>query len=248
MSVKINLLLLSFLLLLASQASAQPPNPELPLIRESDQIVRHYAYALSYKEAHEQAEWVAYMLCRERAVSSQERTDKFLEDKLVKTGSATTKDYAKSGYDRGHLAPAADMGWSAQTMKESFYFSNMSPQLPAFNRGIWKRMEEQVRQWALAYDTIYVVTGPVLKIGLPTIGPNKVSVPEYYYKAILDYTPKPRCIAFLIQNKGDSNALQHFTVAVDRIEELTGLDFFAWLPDAVEIKLEKECKPDLWSW
>jgi endonuclease G len=89
----------------------------------------------------------------------RKQIEKFLEDKLVKTGSAVTKDYAKSGYDRGHPARAADLGWSAQTMRESFYFSNMSPQLPAFNRGIWKKMEEKVRDWALTYDTIFIVTG-----------------------------------------------------------------------------------------
>jgi len=222
--------------------------PELPAIDSTDQIIKHTAFTLSYKEEHEQAEWVAYMLCRERAVSTEERTDKFLEDKLVKTGSAINKDYAKSGYDRGHLAPAADMGWSAQTMRESFYFSNMSPQVPAFNRGIWKKLEEKVRNWAQTYDTIFVVTGPVLVPGLPVIGVNRVSVPEYYYKVLLDFYPKPKCLAILMKNQPGNLPLREYVTTVDKIEKLTGIDFFAWLPDEVEVRIESAKQTDQWKW
>jgi endonuclease G len=90
------------------------------------------------------------------------RKDNFRSDPKVKTGSAALSDYKGSGYDRGHLAPAADFKWSATAMSESFYMSNMSPQVPGFNRGIWKNIESTVRNWAVENDEIYIVTGPVL--------------------------------------------------------------------------------------
>ena len=113
------------------------PNLELPKPKENEQIINHFAYTLSYNELFEQANWVAYELTDIETISHFERTNKFIVDDLVKTGSASNDDYKKSGYDRGHLAPAGDMGWSEQAMKESFYYSNMSPQNPSFNRGIW---------------------------------------------------------------------------------------------------------------
>ena len=151
----------------------------LPEINPNDIIVKHYAYTLNYNEEHEQAEWVAYILTKDRVYGTVKRTNNFRPDPKVKTGSATLADYKGSGYDRGHLAPAADMKWSATAMSESFYMSNMSPQRPGFNRGIWKRLEQLVRTWAVEYEEIHVVTGPVLKGSFKSIGPNQVSVPEY---------------------------------------------------------------------
>src|SRR5574344_20414 len=146
---------------------------EMPKVEPDDQIVKHSAYTLSYSEPHEQAEWVAYVLTKSHIQKNVDRTDKFMSDYSVTTGSASDNDYKKSGYDRGHLAPAADMAWDAQAMKESFYYSNMSPQLPGFNRGVWKRLEELVRDWAYQYDTLFVTTGPVLSDNLPVIGANE---------------------------------------------------------------------------
>ena len=156
-----------------------------PLPIENEEIIQRQAYTLAYNEAHEQANWVAYMLLKNQSNSRVERSNRFMVDPLVSTGSATNADYAKSGWDRGHLAPAADLSWSKEAMQSSFYYSNMSPQWPAFNRGIWKRLEEQVRDWSLLYDTLYVVTGPILSSNLPYIGPNKVSVPKAFFKALV---------------------------------------------------------------
>ena len=161
---------------------------EIPKTNSKDKIITHTGYSLLYNETHEQANWIAYDLTAEETNKLFERTDKFISDPKVKTGTASDKDYKGSGYDRGHLAPASDMGWSTTAMAESFYYSNMSPQTPSFNRGIWKKLEELVRTCAIENNTIYVVTGPVLTNGLQTIGPNKVSVPNYYYKVVLDYS------------------------------------------------------------
>lgn len=225
------------------------PKSYLPKIHESDIIVEHAGYTLCYNEKHEQASWVAYELTAAKTNRVAERTNKFLSDPFVPTGSATDVDYKGSGYDRGHLAPAADMGWSVQTMAESFYYSNMSPQVPAFNRGIWKKLEEQVRDWAMENSKIEIVTGPVLQEGLNSIGPNRVSVPLYYYKVILDYEqPEVKCIGFLMPNEALSLPLQYFSVSVDSLERLTGIDFFPSLPNTTETQLESEVCIPCWDW
>lgn len=222
---------------------------ELPKITSRDVVIKHTGYTLSYSEDHEQAKWVAYELTAEETRKSFGRTNKFITDPDVPTGSADDADYRASGYDRGHLAPAADMGWSETTMRESFYFSNMSPQMPEFNRGVWKRLEEQVRQWAIDNKKIYVVTGPVLENNLPTIGHDGVSVPKVYYKVILDYTePRLKGIGFLIPNVGSSQPISSFAVPIDSVEKVARINFFTALPDEQERAIEKDVCLNCWSW
>lgn len=133
-------------------------------------------------------------------------------------------------------------------MSESFFYSNMSPQAPSFNRGIWKKLEDKARDFAVSNSNIYIVTGPILTAGLPTIGHNQVSIPEYYYKVILDYTkPDIKAIAFLMANEGSSESLESFVVSVDSIEVLTGIDFFPKLPDDDEVALEKQSDANVWD-
>jgi endonuclease G len=224
-------------------------NLEIPFIEANDQIIKHEAYTLKYNETFEQAEWVAYKLTASETVGLYERSNDFKEDPLVTTASANDNDYAGSGYDRGHLAPAADMGWSEITMQESFYFSNMSPQDPSFNRGIWKKLEELVRDWAVEYDSLYVVTGPILKTGLKTIGTNKVAVPEYYYKVIYTYSKGAHnAIGFVLKNEGSKDALNRHAVSIDSVENFTGINFYANLPDDVETKIESATCTSCWNW
>lgn len=225
------------------------PGLEIPANVAGEAVVKHFAYTLSYNEMHEQASWVAYELTEAETHKTIDRSDKFVPDPAVKTGSATDKDYAKSGFDRGHLAPAADMGWSVKAMAESFYFSNMSPQDPGFNRGIWKKLEEQVRDWAIEYETLYIATGPVLSSGLRQIGPEGVSVPKYYYKVLLRYQDHDKQgIGFVLPNEPSSEPLQRFVVSIDSVEKLTGLNFFPKLPDQLESKLEKTSCLPCWKW
>ena len=222
---------------------------EIPQTKPNDIIIYHTAYSLLYNEKYEQANWVAYELTKEKTIKLYNRADKFIPDPQVKTGTANDNDYKGSGYDRGHLAPAADMGWSSVTMAESFYYSNMSPQIPGFNRGIWKKLEELVRSWAVENDAVYIVTGPVLAPGLQAIGANKVAVPNYFYKVILDYTqPSIKGIGFIIPNIGSKEQLQHFAVTIDSVEKFTGINFFPSLPDEQEKIIEKTLCIDCWSW
>ena len=222
---------------------------EIPKITARDIVISHTGYSFLYNEAYEQASWVAYELTNEETQKGIERTDKFIADPFVKSGTANGNDYSGSGYDRGHLAPAGDMGWSSTAMAESFYYSNMSPQLPGFNRGIWKRLEDLVRNWAIEYQSVYVVTGPILTKSLSTIGMNKVAVPAYFYKVILDYTyPETKVIGFIIPNIGSKEPLQKYVVPIDSVEQVTGIDFFPQLPDQQEILLESTVSLRLWTW
>jgi|GEM_PF-85716 len=222
---------------------------EIPQLKPKENVIAHAAYSLSYNEPNEQANWVAYELTSEETISVVNRTDNFIIDPLVKTKTANDKDYSGSGYDRGHLAPAGDMGYSTTAMTESFYYSNMSPQDPGFNRGIWKRVEELIRTWAIEYKSIYIVTGPVLTSGLQTIGPNKVSVPKYFYKVILDYTePGIKGIGFIIANTSSKESLQTFAVTIDSVEKITGINFFSLLRDDQENTIESYLNIKAWTW
>ena len=218
-----------------------------PAPTAGQQVVRCTGFTLSYCEAYEQAAWVAYELTADEARGAGERTDNFREDGRVRTGSAALSDYHKSGYDRGHLAPAGDMKWTKKAMSESFLLSNVSPQAPAFNRGVWNRLEQQTRTWAVANNGLYVVTGPLLEPGLATIGPNRVAVPRYYFKALLDARgPELKAIAFLLPNRGSKKPLASFVVTIDEVERRTGLDLFPQLPDALEGPLESAVSPSRW--
>ena len=224
------------------------PKLEIPAIRPGSQIVEHLAYTLDYAEQFEQASWVAYELTSEETVKQFERSNKFFKDPDVKTGSASDVDYKGTGYDRGHLAPAGDMSYNEETMLESFYYSNMSPQDPSFNRGIWKRLEEKLRNWAVLYQSVYIVTGPVLTEG--TITPtNGLAVPKYYYKVILDYhSAHLQGIGFIMRNEGASGDLQSYAVSIDSVERFTGIDFFPRLPDKTENAVEARLCLPCWDW
>ncbi|MEN9913758.1 MAG: hypothetical protein RL528_492 [Bacteroidota bacterium] len=226
---------------------------EIPLVLKGEKLIHHAGYSFVYSEEHEQAKWIAYVLNNKELDGIVGRSDNFREDLFVSSGSANNSDYAKSGYDRGHLAPAADMKWSEKAMSETFYYSNMSPQLPAFNRGVWKKLEEKVRDWALENDSILIVTGPILpsknEKKLATIGPNSVAVPEYYYKAILDFKKeKSKSIAFVLPNKGSKLHLKSFVVTIDSLEKLSKIDFFYKLDDKLETKVESLICKECWTW
>lgn len=210
-------------------------------------VVKHKNYILNYREKFEQPSWVAYELTSTELKKAIKRTNDFRSDPSIKTKSAELVDYRSSGYDRGHLAPAADMSFSSDAMHESFYMSNMSPQKPQFNRGKWKILEEQVRAWAHKEGKLYIVTGPVLVEGLPTIGPNQVSIPKQYYKIVYDMTTPQKVIAFLMPNSDCPLSLSNYQTTIDHIEALTNIDFFSSLPDSQEDLIESKMNKN-WSY
>jgi endonuclease G len=203
---------------------------------------------LSYSESHEQAEWVAYELKASHLSSTNHKRPYFEIDKAVKTGAADWRNYKQSGYDRGHLCPAGDRRFTKEAHDETFLTSNISPQEHQFNSRLWNRLEQKVRYWGRKNDGVFVVTGGVLKNGLKTIGDEKVSVPDQFYKVILDNTNgKTKVLAFLMDHKDSDLPLYKFVVSVDDVEALTGIDFFPQLDDKIEKKLEASSSYKNWS-
>ena len=213
--------------------------------KSSGELIKHTFYSLSYVEDHEQAEWVHYKITPLMLKGNVKRTNYFKIDRKVSTGSANTKDYLKSGYDRGHLAPAADMKLSKLSMSESFNMSNVSPQKHSFNAGAWLKLEKLVRAWAKTSE-LYITTGGVLNSKyLKTIGNNNVSVPNDFYKII--YDPRnQKIIAFLMANEKLDLPIEKYIVTVDEIESLTGIDFYHQLDDELEEKMESTILKRQW--
>ena len=215
------------------------------LPKSNGETIFHTNYTLSYNEFHEQAEWVHYYLDINKLNASVDRTNDFRFDNSVSTGSASLNDYKYSGYDRGHLAPAGDMKINKNTMSESFLLSNISPQNASFNRGGWKKLESQVRAWA-EKNNLYVITAGVLEDDLNKIGLNGVSVPRNFYKIVYDPINQ-KMIAFLMPNIKTSKPLSSYVVNVDRIESITGIDFFTEIEDEFEEILESQIDVRKWD-
>ena len=244
---KINLFLILISIALISCSKDPIPVKNVDLSPKSlGEIVEHTYYKLAYSEENEQALWVFYKLWPEMVTGSAKRKDDFREDPLVSTTSATLNDYVGSGYDRGHLCPAASMSYNETSMSESFFMSNISPQHPSCNRGKWKTLETKVRSWVLSEDTLYVVSGPIFKDNIGVISANAVTVPGYYYKVIYDPTNTKKMIAFIMPNKKMDNDIDYYAVSVDKVEAETGIDFFPGLDDETENELES--KFDFSSW
>lgn len=195
------------------------------------EVVHHKYYSLSYAEKHEQAEWVAYELTKASLKKPNvKRAKRFKPDYDVSSRSAFHRDYSHSGYTRGHMAPAGDMAFDKEAMQESFFMSNMSPQTRSFNNGIWKELEETVRDWAYDNNRVYIVTGPMLNQPyIKRIGKsNKISVPAAFYKVILDIDkPDRKGIAFIIPHETSDRPLSDYAVSIDELEAQLGFDLFA---------------------
>lgn len=213
-------------------------------------VIHKHHYSLAYAEEHEQAAWVAYQLTIEQlnARNKVKRADYFKDDIKIATGSAQFADYKGSGYTKGHLVPAADRNFSIEAMEETFLMSNMSPQTYHCNGGIWRELEEQTRDWARKNRALYIVSGPVLKRGLKKIGRNRVSVPEQYFKALLDLEgPEQKALAFVIPNVKSDRPLKEYARSIDELEEMIGRDlFYELMPNDLEDEIESQY--DLAQW
>ena len=221
----------------------------------SNEYVEHSAMILEYSEDHEQAAWVAHMILPDITTGTQSRTNDFRVDPKVSTGTAIEQDYFLKqlqpdstyeydgyGYDRGHLAPSADFRWSKQALSESYYYSNISPQLPEFNRKLWAELEAALRSYVITYNVpLYVVTMPILNDGLPRIerSDNGVSIPDQFVKVAIDLENN-RGIAFIMPNAENVDVLSSYAVTIDEAEERTSLNFFNLITsEAIESTLEK---------
>lgn len=230
--------------------------PMLPALQVGEELVHHEMMSLVYAEAYEQARWVGHIITPDVVNGIVGRTNDFRPDPLIKTGSAVEQDYFLKiiqpdsaivydgfGYDRGHLAPSADFRWSEKALSESYFYSNMSPQLASFNRGIWSDLESTLRAYLYRNTStqLFVFTGPVLRPGLPLItkAKNKVAIPEKFWKIALDLKNR-KAVAFLVPQLPGGYPLTSFATSIDEIEKLTGIDFFPGLEDELENSLEKQ--------
>lgn len=208
-------------------------------------VYKHKTYTLSYAEEYEQAEWVAYVLKESDIKNTDYKRPYFEIDPEILTGAAHWRNYKRSGYNKGHFCPAGDRRGSYEDYEETFLTSNIAPQKYDFNAGIWNRLEQKVRYWAKGQDSLYVVTGGVLTPDLETIGFENVAVPKYFYKILLSKDQK-NMIGFLVPNEASEKPLYSFITSVDKIEQLTGIDFFPALEDTIEDELE--AKTDYTGW
>lgn len=235
-----------------ASAVSFPAHAEIPRLQAArkEQVIRYTGHTVSYNVEYKLSNWVAWELTGQEAKSKEhERSNKFVPDPTLRGQTAMNEDYSRTGYDKGHLLPAGDVKWSAKAMRESFYYSNICPQVPGLNRGIWKDLEEQCRLWAKEYGTLLIVTGPVMDDDLKRLGKNRVAIPRRFYKVIATITgQRYEGIAFVLENKDYGNAsLTDMALPIDSVETLTGIDFFPALPDPQEKEMETKINHACWS-
>jgi endonuclease G, mitochondrial len=218
--------ILTLVLILINLLCYSQDNKFLPSINNGI-LIKHDHYILSYVDKYKQSEWVCYELTKiETKNNTERRKGNFMMDPLIKTIAVTHEDYTNSGYDRGHLAPAGDMNFNANAEFESFYTSNISPQLKELNRITWKNLEDDIRYYVIRNNVnLYIITGGILNDKLKKIK-NKISVPNYFYKIIYD-EKNNKMLAFIIPNEiSVNNDYFIYVTSVDNIESETNINFF----------------------
>lgn len=234
-----------------------------PISSNEIEVIEHSGMVLGYACNYDMAAWTFHMLTPDVSFGNISRSNDFRVDEKVNCGSAVEADYFLRkenadgtfsydgfGFDRGHLAPSADFRWSATALSESYYYSNMTPQRPEFNRESWAELEGLLRTIVeQEKKTFYILTGPVLNENLPVIDRsiNKLRIPELHYKIIVDLSQEnPRGMAFLMPNKKSPGRLSDYVVSIDSIETLTGIDFLTAIDDTFEKQIES--KSDFGDW
>lgn len=220
-----------------------------PSANRDEQILTREGYTVSYNSATLQPNWVAWRLTEERLSGPAKRPQRaFHEDEDVPEPRAVDADYYSSGYDRGHLCPAADNKWSEEAMLQSFLFTNICPQNHGLNVGDWNEMENQCRRWAKKYGTVYITCGPIFyNKKHKTIGKHKIPVPEAFFKVVLRMGETPQAIGFIYKNVSGDRPKGDYVNTVDDVERITGIDFFPSLPDDVETAVEATANLAEWS-
>lgn len=208
----------------------------------------YIGYSVDFNADNHTANYVAWELLAEEVDGNVSRSDNFWHDSDIK-GCPDIPDYKRSGYDRGHLYPAADAKWSAESMNDCFSFANMAPQAHALNNGAWKTLEDKERLWAKRDGRLIIVAGPVYTSSdTRRIGKTGVRVPSGYFKVMLaPDVDKPRAIAFVYPNDIAPGNMQNYSMSVDEAEVLTGFDFFSALPDSIENLIESSVSFKEWN-
>ena len=211
-----------------------------------EQIVDYTGFTVSFNESLRIPNYVTYELTASETDGEETRMRKFLQDPNV-AGCPEHKDYTNSGYDRGHMAPAADMKWSKDAMRDCFYLTNICPQNQKLNREAWQALEEKTRAWAVRDGKLIVIVGPIVS-NHPQRLASGIAIPEGFFKVLLATNVEPmRAIAFIYKNQSGQKNMSQQAVSIDSVEEITSLDFFSSLPDEKETPLEKSCNFNAWN-
>lgn len=236
----------------------------IPLSQSPLDIAEHSAMILGFDCDSKLAAWSFHVLSPDVLVGGVSRTNDFRKDSLIECGDGIEQDYFTKklqedgtykfenfGFDRGHLAPSADFRWSQKALSESYFYSNMTPQRPGFNRESWAEVEDLMRRIiANTPKPYYIVTGPVLEKSLPKVekGQNHLPIPAFHYKIIADVSAEnPKGMAFLMPNKKCDLPPSAYVVTIDSIEKLTGLDFFSKIDVTNAQKIESKADYSLWN-
>ncbi len=239
-----------------AEGLAQVPYTQLeqpgPINGERETILFKNQFIISFNANYLCPFYVAWHLTKDRVKGNARRVDEFIPDYVLSESSRVeTSDYYGSGYDRGHMCPAGDNKNDAEAMKQSFMMTNICPQNHELNSGIWNDLEQLCRQWVKDYGDLYVVCGPVFDGKNPKkIGKRKnmkIAVPDRFFKCVLMMGRTPKAIAFIFPNRNADKDLRDYCVSVDKVEKITGIDFFPKLDDSVEKRVEKECNPAAWG-
>lgn len=211
------------------------------------QEIDYNGFHVSFNPDHHIPNYVVWQLTKAKAAGKGKRESQFDVDPNVQ-GCATLEDYRRSGYDRGHMAPAGDMKWSDLSMTQCHYLTNIVPQNHELNKGVWNAIEQKSREWVEVEDSLIIITGPVLTDdNLEKIGHSGVTVPRRFFKIILAPNSDPlMALAFMVDNRDVEHNYEWYTASIDQIEEATGMDFFSSLPKDVENKIE--CSRGLGAW
>ncbi|MBP5240845.1 MAG: DNA/RNA non-specific endonuclease [Bacteroidales bacterium] len=235
----------------ASSQQEQSTGYELPAITESDIVATHVGYTVSYDCQHLVAKWVAYELTKDETYGKVPRqgNDFWDRDPDLNCRQAHFKDYSGTEWDRGHLAPAADMKWSVDAMRQSFLLTNCCPQNRQFNANSWESTERMGRRLAQQYGRVWIVCGPVFydnKFG--TIGLNKVAVPDAFFKAFLvEKDGSYGAMGLIMYNISGQQDIKECSMSVDELEATIGIDLFPALPDEVEEAVEAKIESKWWG-
>jgi len=215
------------------------------------QIIVHTGYRLSFNRETLCPNWVAWELTAQETQGSAQRSNDFRPDPAVPfRHQVTTEDYKQCGFDRGHMCPSADMKWSPVAQSECFFMSNICPQLHSLNAGGWEKLERACRRWAKREGKIYIVCGPIYNAGrkILHIGKQqKIRVPNAFFKVVLSLKKdEEKAIGFYYTNRDGKQNMSDAAKSVDEIEQMTGMDFFPQLNDALERRVEAQYSLSRW--
>ncbi len=196
-------------------------------------------FTVNFNPQNKTPNYVAWILEGSETEGAVGRSNNFWTDTDL-DGCPETRDYSRSGYDRGHMCPAGEQKWSMEAMHNSFVMANICPQKHELNTGAWKTLEDKERLWAKRDSAIVIVAGPIYDTSdKETIGKNKVRVPSAFFKVLLaPYAQPMRAIGFVYPNMKCEGNMASYAVSVDNVEAMTGFDFFSALPDSLENEIE----------